>query len=407
MISFEEAVKLVREEIKPLSPRKITLVQATNHVSAEDVYAKVNVPGRDVSLKDGYAVISEDISRASPENPVPLHLRGEIYAGSYKEYILEPGTCVRVTAGAPLPKGTTAVLAEEFSKREKDIVLALTDAPHGKNILFKGTDISAGSLLLSRGSLLSPTKVGLLAAGGISEVLVFPRPRILIIATGNEIVAPGQKLRPGQIFASNLVTLSAWCQRFGFENQTLIVADEEKALQEALQKFLGGPFDALLTSGGAWRGPRDMVVRILDEAGWKKIFHRVRIGPGKAVAFGLFKKKVVFCLPGGPPSNQMAFLSLALPGLFLLAGFKSPPFLSLPVRLKRTLRGERGWTQIFLGKVKKERKELSFEPLPIKSRLSYLAEGEALAFLPEGQEILEAGSLIWVKLFESVFEKVD
>ena len=400
MISFEEALKLVREEIRPLTPRKVSLLEATDHVLAEDVCATVDVPGKDVSLKDGYAVISEDISHASPESPVSLRLVGESFAGSEGELVLTPGCCVCVTAGAPVPEGASAVLAEEFSRREGDLVLALADAPSGKNILRKGADISAGRPLLPKGSLLSPAKVGLLAAGGLSEVEIYPRPRVLILATGDEIVAPGKPLKPGQIFASNLVTLASWCKRFGFENQTRIVKDEEKALKEALEGFLREPFDVLLTSGGAWRGPRDLVVRLLDEAGWRKIFHRVRIGPGKAVAFGLLQEKVVFCLPGGPPSNQMAFLNLALPGLFFVAGFKEAPFSKFPVRLRKTLRGERGWTQLFLGKLEKEGKEIYFEPLPRKSRLSYLAEGEALVHIPEGKEELAAGNLVCAQILE-------
>ena len=408
MISFEEALRLVRDNLSPLPPQKVHLCEAIDHILAEDIRARVDVPGRDVSLKDGYAVRSEDVSRASPKNPVPLRLLAECFAGESPEHALVPGGCIRVTAGAPLPKGATAVLAEEFTSKEGQFVLAFADAPPGKNVLLKGADITAGRLLLSRGSLLSPTKVGALAAGGISEIKVYPRPKVLLLATGDEIVAPGEPLKPGHFFASNLVTLAAWCERFGFENETRIARDEENTLKNHLSEFKSSPFEVLITSGGAWRGPRDLILHVLHEAGWKKIFHRVRIGPGKAAAFGLLENKVVFCLPGGPPSNQMAFLTLALPGLFYLCGFEKGPFPTLPVRLKKALKGEKGWTQLFLGRLIKEDENFYFDPLPLKSRLSYLAEGEALVALPEGKEEIFAGEVLEARVLEpsALFEAV-
>ncbi len=400
MIGFQKALDLVRTTLKPLTPVEVPVTEAVGLVLAEDLYAQTDVPKEAVSLKDGYAVRSRDVEGASPQNPKVLALMGEILAGEEKDLALKPGSCVRVTAGALLPRGTEAVLAEEFATPEGKSVKATADAPPGKNILPRGADISKGSLLLARGQRLFPPEVGLMAAGGWARIKVHPRPRVFLLATGSEVVAPGHPLRAGQIYASNLVTLAGWCHYFGFSWTSRVVEDEPAALKKALGDFLAGPWEVLLTSGGAWRGPKDLVVKGLDEAGWQKIFHRVRMGPGKAVAFGLLKEKVVFCLPGGPPSNQMAFLNLALPGLFILAGEKDVPFPEIPVRLTETVEGQRDWTQFFLGRLKRKGEKIYFTPLKPRSRLSYLAAGEALLTLPEGKERLAAGEEVCVRVLK-------
>ncbi len=400
MIGYEEALNLVNKNLKPLPPQKIPALYATGYVLAAEVRALVNVPQEDVSLKDGYAVRAKDISEASPEKPVALKLMGEISAGERKDFTLGPNTCVRVTAGALLPKGADAVLAEEFARKEGSVILALADAPPGKNILPRGTDVLAGEVLLPRGQKLTPLEVGLLAAAGVEEILVYPKPRIFLLATGDEVVAPGHPLKRGELYASNLVTLSAWCSQFGLPWVSRVVKDEAKLLEQTVEEFLSGPWEVLITSGGAWRGPKDLIVKVLERFGWQKIFHRVRMGPGKAVAFGLLKEKVVFCLPGGPPSNQMAFLNLALPGVLLLTGNQGPPFPETLVKLSQDVGGQKDWTQFLLGELKREGETLLFKPLKPKSRLSYLAQGEALIRVPEGEEKIRAGAMVCARLLK-------
>ena len=400
MISFDEALSLVKSHLSPLPAREVPLLEATGAFLAEDTVALIDVPGAHVSLKDGYAVRSEDVVRVDPTAPVPLRVLGEVLAGEEKALSVRPGACVRVTAGAVIPEGADAVLAEEFTRREGEMILALADAPPGKNILKKGADIRAGETLLRRGSRLFPPEVGLLAAGGLSRVKVHARPRVFLLATGDEVVAPGAELGPGQIFASNLVTLASWCRHFGLETESRVVKDEALLLENEVRAFLEGPFEVLITSGGAWKGPKDLIVKVLQGLGWEKVFHRVRMGPGKAVGFGLLREKVVFCLPGGPPSNQMAFLNLALPGLFILAGGPPNPFAEVRARLSKEVSGERDWTQFFLGVLKNEENGLLFEPLTPKSRLSYLAAGDALLRLPEGEERIPAGEEVCVKVLK-------
>ena len=202
--------------------------------------------------------------------------------------------------GAQLPLGADAVVSTEFATTEGNTVVIVNSAERNRNVLARGSDTTCGQPLAAAGTLLRPADLGLLAAAGHDRLLVSKRPRVAILATGDEVLAPGQPLRPGKLYASNLVTLAAWCISNGMTVTTAVVPDNEEDIRSRL--VLSAQYhDAILTSGGAWKGERDLVVRLLDELGWEKAYHRIRIGPGKAVGFGLFDEKPVFCLPGGPP----------------------------------------------------------------------------------------------------------
>jgi len=271
------------------------------------------------------------------------------------------------------------------------------NAESGRNILPRGADLQKNDRLVSAGTILTPGSVGLLAAGGHSQVTVHRQPRVGILATGDEVVAPGVPLREGQLYASNLVTLAAWCATYGWPVETSVLPDDRTSIQAGLEKFLAN-CDVVLTSGGAWKGKRDLVVHILDEMGWRKIYHRVRIGPGKAVGFGLYAGKPVFCLPGGPPSNLMAFLQLAMPGMKKLAGWLETGQPELNAVLQSHLDGQIDWTQFIFGQLTQTAAIPSFVPLKMKSRLSEMAIANAIAVIPEGVSEISSGSQIRIQI---------
>jgi molybdopterin molybdotransferase len=239
--------------------------------------------------------------------------------------------------------------------------------------------------------------VGLLAAAGHASVPVYRRPRVAILATGDEVIAPGVPLTPGKLYASNVATLAAWCTGAGLAVSARILPDVREAILAGLQEC-AAEHDAILTSGGAWNSDRDLVVRLLDELGWHKHYHRVRMGPGKAVAFGLWQGKPVFCLPGGPPSNHMAFLQLALPGLGRLEGRTRPGLPVQAARLASAVRGQREWTQFIHGRLEWSPEGLIVYPMHLKSRLQEMAGTEAIIQVPEGVEQIPAGAMIDVQL---------
>jgi molybdopterin molybdotransferase len=400
MISYCEAYRQTMTAIAPLEPESVELLAAGERIAALDLHALIDSPSVDVSLKDGYAVLSEDIRIAKPESPVRLFLAGSVAAGANWSGSVHPGQAVSDLSGAPLPQGADAILSEEFVRIEMDSIQALNHAEVGRNILRRGSDVACGSLIVPAGQRLSPMIIGLLAAAGYQQVAVVRRPRVAILATGDEVLAPGQEMVEGKLYASNLFTLAAWCRRYGFEVNTFVVGDDPDQLRQKIV-FCLNEYDALLTSGGAWKGEHDLVVQILDGLGWRKIYHRVRIGPGKAIGFGLFNHKPIFCLPGGPPSNHMAFLQFALPGLQALAGDAQPGLPTAVARMAQPVTGQVDWTQFIHGRLRKEDLGLVFEPLVESSRLQMMAQTEAIAMIPEGREALQANEDVLVQLLTS------
>jgi molybdopterin molybdotransferase len=398
LVGYQEAIQITLENIEPLGREIAPLAQSEGRVIAMDLAARVNSPSVDSSLKDGYALRSGEIAHARPDNSVTLKLLGTAAAGLPCGLTVAEGTAVRVLTGAKIPKGADAVLAEEFTRAENNRVTVTNFAEPGRNILPAGSDIALNECCAEKGDRLRPGIVGIIAASGYSEIPVFVRPRVAIIATGDEIVAPGRPLPEGKLYASNLVTLNAWCLRYGIQSDLGMVGDKPEVILSRLKDAIE-THDALLTSGGAWTGDRDFVVQMLETLGWKQFFHRIRIGPGKAVGFGLLHGKPVFVLPGGPPSNLLAFLQIALPGLLKLGGFKILRLPAMKVKLTETVVvRDVDWTQFIFGCFEDGGYHTHFKPMKLKSRLQSMARAEGVMSVPEGVGEINAGSIIDAQL---------
>ncbi len=399
-ISFglEEALKKTLESISPLGTETVLLGDAVDRIVAEDLVSKVDSPSIHASMKDGYAVRSTDLHGAAKGNPVSLRVSGCASAGIDSDHTVSEGSTVRILTGARIPEGADAVLAEEFVEVKEGGIVAGNDAGPGRNILLKGSDVAVGQKVVEKDTPLTPGLVGLLAAAGFGEVPVFRRPKVAVIATGDEVVAPGAPLPEGKLYASNMVTLCAFCNRYGMKTFPATAKDTEPAIRGAIRTALDTT-DAVITSGGAWTGDRDLVAKILTDMGWNKVFHRVRIGPGKAVGFGILEEKPVFILPGGPPSNLMGFLQLALPGLMRYAGYAAPGLPTKSVRVASDLSGrDMDWTQFIFGAIENGRGGAVFHSLRQKSRLESMALATAVAALPEGTVDIPEGEEITVQL---------
>jgi len=394
-ISFSHAYRIVVSTIHPLKAEEIRLEEAIGRATAEDILSLLDSPSADVSLKDGFAVISEDIKNASADTPITLTLRGSQFAGMPQAAAVSPGKAVKITSGAIIPPGADGVLANEFAEEGIGTVTAL--APVGNNILRKGTDLGKAGVVLPQHTTIMPTQAGLIAAAGHAVVTVYRRPRVTVVASGDEIVAVGHPVGEGKVAASNLVTLAAWCSYFSMQPFTKVVPDSFESIREIIEESIRTS-DCIITSGGAWSSERDLIIRVLDDLGWKKMFYRVRIGPGKAVGFGFLEGKPVFCLPGGPPSNQMAFLQLALPGLRCLGGHQPATLPVVPAILDKEISGQIDWTQYKMGMLHRDAEVLRFEPRPLPSRLQMLSNSEGIATIPEGVETIPAGTCVDVQV---------
>jgi molybdopterin molybdotransferase len=400
-IGLKEALSITLGALKRLSPVILPVEEVCGRVAAEDLFATVDCPSAASSLRDGFAVVSNDIEEASEAKPVRLRVAGTSAAGDARDRAIEPGVAIKVLTGARLPTGADAVVAVEYTREEDGHVLCYKNAPAGRNVLSLGTDVASGERLAAEGEVLTPALTGLLAAGGMHQVRVIPMPRVGVVATGDEVVAPGRVLESGQLYASNLVTLYSWLRHFRMEGKTAVVRDHPDTIRQAFSAMLSWA-DVLLTSGGAWKSERDLTVRVLEEMGCRVMFHRVRIGPGKAVAFGMIEEKAVFCLPGGPPSNEMAFLQIALPGLLHMGGRPPIPFQTKQARIAETMSGDVDWTQFFQATLERRGTEWWAVPQRMKSRLQSQARAEALIRVPEGVRALEAGDRVEVQMLTSL-----
>ncbi len=396
LVSLETARSIVGR-LEPLASEPVRLEEALGRVASSDIVAVSDCPSVDASLKDGYAVVSSDLDTASAEKPVRLAILGTMTAGDEPFTCrVRPGTAVRIMTGAAIPAGADAVLASEFAREEQGVVLALADAHPGRNILGRGSDVRAGSVVVREGTPLSAAHLGLLAAAGIHGLEVYRLPRVAVVATGSELVAPGEPVRPGRIAASNMVTLAAGLRRQGLSVSTVIVRDNLEELHRRLAPLVE-EHDVVLTCGGVLDGDKDYTMRAMAMLGVTPLFTRVRVGPGKGTCMGRKGKTVLFNLPGGPPSNHVGFLLLALPAIRRLAGRGDPFGPRLRARLRRRVRGRPGWTQVIHARLAAGSAEPAVEPLTETSRLQAMAKADCLIELPEETGSLPAGALgtIW------------
>lgn len=400
-ISFAEALDLTLSHVFPGSTETLPLDRLVGRVLAEDVRARVDCPSVSTSRKDGYAVVAADLAQAAEQNPVRLKMLGNLSAGDRRQLAIHRGQTVRVTTGAPLPEGADAVLSEEFCRQESDAINAFNTAEAGRNIQKQGRDIRGGDTLAAKSIKLNPARIGLLAAGGLAAAEVYKYPKVAVIATGDEVVAPGRRLRRGQLYASNMAEICAWLAQLGLPYTTELVADKKDDLKASIEKHLSD-VDAFLTSGGAWGSERDLILDVVAELNWQGLYHRVRMGPGKPVGFGLLNGKPFFCLPGGPPSNEMAFLQLGLPALLKMRGESPVVFPTVSASLTQTVTGKKKWTDFIHARLEKRQGRLFVHPARLKSALQSMAQKQALIIIPEDREEFAAGETIDIQLLSSI-----
>ena len=396
-LAYNEALTLTLDAIRPLSWVRLPLDRCAGLIAAEELHALADSPSANTSLRDGYAVHRDDMLTLTQGHPVSLGIMGTVAAGEPQSQPLPPHGTYRILTGGMLPGGTSAVVAEEDTAREEDRVHIQPPIEPGQYILPMGTDVHSGERLMAAGDRLLPGLLGFLASAGHSHIPVVPTPKVGIVATGDEVVAPGKPLPKGTLYASNLVTLHACCRRYGMKTDLEIVRDDEDLIIEALDQMRRDN-DAIITSGGAWKGDRDLVARALDRLGWKKVFHHIKISPGKGVGFGLVEEKPIFILPGGPPANFVAFLEIALPGLLRLAGWKEPGLPERTMTLAGTVTGRKDWTQFVFGRLIPAGNPRYVHPLRLSSRLRSMAHANGIFAIPKGLSSLEEGASVLVQI---------
>jgi len=334
MISVEQALEKVLSYVEVLEEEENPILDCLGQVLAEDVYSGIHVPPLDNAAMDGYAVRTEDTHGANQQSPRFLQVIDTVPAGSISKHTLKPGTAIRIMTGAPVPGGADSVVPFEYTdetqrKEPYDKIGILCKVETGWNIRRAGEDIAKGSLVLSKGTVIRPSEVGVLASLGHSRVKVIRRPVIAILATGDELVDVEQPLPPGKIYNSNTYSVAALVKRYGGIPRLLGIAlDSEDSLVAKLNQ--GQDADMLLTTGGVSAGDYDLVKDVLAKRG-EITFWTVQMKPGKPLAFGRIKGSSKagaaryvphLGLPGNPVSSMVTFELFVRPAILKMMGKK-------------------------------------------------------------------------------------
>lgn len=318
MLTVEDARTRILAHFTTLAAEEVPLTAALDRILAEDATAHDETPPFANSAMDGYALRSQDMLNASEDAPVALQLVGEVPAGSVYAGTVAAGEAVRILTGAPVPDGADAVLQQELTEVADGVVRLRVAVAVGNNIRPAGGDIRPGMRLLPAGTQLGPAEIALLAAAGIHPAKVTRRPRVAILATGDELAALGEEPRPGQIRETNSPYLIAAVARAGAEPVPLgIAGDRAEDIRAKLAQAMTA--DLILTSGGVSVGDYDLVKQILAEQG-SIDFWRVRMRPGKPLAFGLLGETPLLGLPGNPASAAVTFELFGRPAIRRMLG---------------------------------------------------------------------------------------
>lgn len=317
-ISFDEAMAIVAEAAlaHPMPVERRALSRALGHVLAEDVVARLALPGFDNSAMDGFAVRSAD-------GAAPRRLVGEQFAGRSGGYTIGPGECLRITTGAVLPDGADAVIVKESATVQGDSMVTTLSARAGQHVRRKAEDVAVGDTVLRAGTVLDASKLSLAAALGQHDLPVRRRPTVAVFTTGDELRAPGQALAPGEIHDSNRVLLQSLLVAEGFEPVAWPVLPDEPAAIIAALRDAAFSFDLVLTCGGVSAGERDYLPRLLADAG-EVLFWKVRMRPGMPLLLARLGEAHVLGLPGNPVSVLATFLTLGRALLDQLQGRAEP-----------------------------------------------------------------------------------
>jgi molybdopterin molybdotransferase len=384
-IPYSAARAAILASVSPLPSVLVQCSEALGYFLSQDIVARVASPTQNASMRDGYAV-------AEPTSHDEWRVTQTVVAGVPSTSPLRRGEAARIFTGGELPTGTIGIIPEEQAFRRGGTLTAEDGACTQRFILSAGSDVGRGDLLATAGTRVRPALAGLLVAGGCDEIEVHAKPRVGLVATGDELVLPGQPLLPGQLYASNAVVVQNWLSRFGMECVARTCVDDREELQRTVAELLPN-VDAIVTSGGAWKSERDHTLAAFGQLGWEPTYRMARLAPGKATAHGVLGGKPVFCLPGGPPANELTFLLLALPALQRMAGGSPHPLPTVYVTLTAELSPTPGWTRIHQLQLAPRRPGWTGTSVRPLGRMHGPAKADALV-LHDSDEPMAAGSVV-------------
>jgi molybdopterin molybdotransferase len=301
IISLERAQELLDLNCEPMHiTQQVNLWNALGSVLAENVTAEIDQPPFPRAPLDGYTLISENSLGASPDHPVKLRVVDEIVAGHKGKRSINPGEAVRIMTGAPIPIGADCMIRQEDTDYGEKEVSIYKEIRHFENYCFQGEDFKRGQLLLKKETWLHSAEIGILASCGRTKALVYQKPTVALITTGDEVVMPGSKLMPGKIYNSNLFTLGARLNELGIEPKCLLCVEDSVSAMVSTLREISYNTQLIITTGGVSVGKKDVMHEVFKEAGIEKIFWRVAVKPGMPTLCGKLNHTLIICLSGNP-----------------------------------------------------------------------------------------------------------
>jgi len=412
MINVEEALSFILSHFEPLEPETVYILDALDRVLAEDIFSEVAIPPFDNASMDGYAMQAADTARASPEMPVTLRVVADIPAGTVADVPVGRGEAARIMTGAPLPEGADAVVPVEETDKWPDTgqelrgkgatVTIFRAAEVGANIRRAGKDMRPGELVLPKGCVIRPAEIAVLATLGHSYVPVIRRPRVAVLATGDELLDIDEPLAPGKIRNSNEYSNAALVARYGGVPVRLGIARDTVAdLRAKIHQGLAQGVDLFITSAGVSVGDYDVVKDVLKAEGEIR-FWKVKMKPGKPLAFGTIQGVPLLGLPGNPTSSMVSFEQFARPAILKMQGrtklIKPAVEAILDDPLPRTDR--RGYQRVIVRRDETGVYHAGMAGLQVSGFISAMVRANGLAVVPEGKGTLPPGTPVTVQMLD-------
>lgn len=397
MLSYGGAREKILDNVTTLGVDQVSLLESLGRVTAEEITAPRNLPSFDSSSMDGFAVRMADRNRFAS-----LQVRGYIPAGEIATAGIAPETAVRIMTGAPIPHDCDAIVPFEDADELEDSICIRSEVREGQYIRRAGEDIRSGEVALPADTPIRVPQISLLASLGRTSVGVYRKPRVAILATGDELIEPGQPLSPGKLYNSNSVALAAAVQETGATPLILgIATDTRESLRQKLSEGLRA--DVLITAAGVSVGDRDIVREVLRELNVRQIFWKIDMKPGKSTAFGMRDSTPVFSLPGNPVSAMVTFEELVRPAILRMMGYQRVIKPGFHATLQHDLRKPAGKTQLLRVRLEsREGKLLAWSSGDQDTRfLKTLLNADALAILPAVRVSFSAGEEITVHLLSN------